>query len=101
MARAKVTRNRSRTLSRVRGSKTKVRARTVRVRLAQKRAKIPSELEAPITREVERQLEQLIFKFGEKKVCDVLGPLVTQCKWNDWQCVANAIRRIARKKLSR
>jgi hypothetical protein len=24
--------------------------------------------------------------------------LVTKCKWNDWQCVANAIRRIARNK---
>ena len=100
MPRAKVSRNRSRTPSRVRGSKTKFRAGTARVRLAQKREKIPSELEAPITRKVERQLEQLIFKFGEKKVYDVLGPLVTQCKWNDWQCVANAIRRIARRQLS-
>ena len=44
----------------------------------------------------ERQLEQLVVQFGEKKLLEALNPLVTKCKWNDWQCVANAIRRLAR-----
>jgi hypothetical protein len=51
----------------------------------------------PMTREIERQLEQLLDQFGEKQV---LNPLVTKCKWNDWQCVANAIQRIARKDMT-
>ena len=51
-----------------------------------------------MTSEVERQLEQLVAKFGEEKVREALDPLITKCKWNDWQCVANALRRIARKK---
>ena len=55
-------------------------------------------LQAPITGEIEQQLKQLVAKFGEKKVLEALGPLITNCKWNDWQCVANAIRRIARQK---
>jgi hypothetical protein len=50
-----------------------------------------------LTADVERQLKQLIAQFGEKKVREALDPLITKCKWNDWQCVANAIRRIARK----
>jgi len=50
-----------------------------------------------MTREIELQLEQLVAKFGEKEVLEALNPLVMRCKWNDWQCVANAIRRIARK----
>ena len=57
---------------------------------------IPRELRAPITADVERQLKQLVAQFGEKKVREALDPLITKCKWNDWQCVANAIRRIAR-----
>jgi hypothetical protein len=47
---------------------------------------------------VERQLKQLVAQFGEKQVLDALGPLITKCKWNDWQCVTNAIRRLAREK---
>jgi len=58
---------------------------------------IPPDLRAPITSDVERQLKQLVAQFGEKKVREALDPLITKCKWNDWQCVANAIRRIARK----
>jgi hypothetical protein len=59
---------------------------------------IPPELQAPITGEIERQLQQLIAQFGENKVLEALDPLVTKCKWNDWQCVANAIRHLARRK---
>ena len=44
------------------------------------------------------QLEELVAKFGEKNVREALDPLITKCKWNDWQCVANAVRRIARQK---
>ena len=59
---------------------------------------IAPELRAPITGEIERQLKQLVAEFGEKKVLEALDPLIMKCKWNDWQCVANAIRRIARRK---
>ena len=59
---------------------------------------MPSELRAPITAEVEDDLQKLVAKFGEMKVLEALDPLVTKCKWNDWQCVANAIRGIARRK---
>src|SRR5512132_3865997 len=54
--------------------------------------------QAPVGRrnnDVERQLKQLVSKFGEKKIREALDPLITRCKWNDWQCVGNAIRRIA------
>jgi hypothetical protein len=61
---------------------------------------IAPELRAPITGEIERQLKQLVAQFGAKEVLKALDPLVTKCKWSDWQCVANAIRRIARDKLS-
>jgi len=47
-----------------------------------------------MTRQIEQQLEQLVAKFGERQVLEALDPLVTKCKWNDWQCVANAIRRL-------
>ena len=50
-----------------------------------------------MTAEIEDDLKNLVARFGEKKVFEMLDPLVTKCKWNDWQCVANAIRRIARK----
>jgi len=50
-----------------------------------------------MTAEIERQLRELVVQFGEQEVLEALAPLVTKCKWNDWQCVANAIRRIARK----
>jgi hypothetical protein len=49
----------------------------------------------PITGEIERQLQELLAKFGEKRVLEVPDRLVIECKWNDWQCVANAIRRVA------
>jgi hypothetical protein len=61
---------------------------------------IAPELRARITGEIERQLKQLVAQFGAKEVLKALDPLVTKCKWSDWQCVANAIRRIARDKLS-
>ena len=51
-----------------------------------------------MTADVERQLKQLIAQFGEKKVREALDPLIAKCKWKDWLCVANAIRRIARHK---
>lgn len=51
-----------------------------------------------MTGEIEHQLKQLVAKFSEQKVREALDPLITKCKWNDWQCVANAIRRIARQK---
>jgi hypothetical protein len=59
---------------------------------------IGPELRAPITAEIEDDLTNLVAKFGEKKVLEALDPLITKCKWNDWQCVANAVRRIARQK---
>jgi hypothetical protein len=67
-------------------------------RIHERKLDISEELRAPITGEIERQLKQLVVQFGEKKVLEALGPLVNRCKWNDWQCVANAIRRIARNK---
>jgi hypothetical protein len=86
MAKAKLARSRS-------------RRRQVRAPNSRRRAKqnIPPELRAPITAEIEADLQNLVARFGEKKVLEALDPLVTKCKWNDWQCVANAIRRIARK----
>jgi len=88
MAKAKVLRTRSRAAGRIKVSKRGTR---------RKQLDISPDLRAPITGDIERQLKQLVAKFGEKKVLAALGPLVTKCKWNDWQCVANAIRRIARK----
>ena len=58
---------------------------------------VPSDLAAPMTTEIERQLEQLIAKFGYEKVRDALGPLVAKCAFKDWLCVANAVDRLARK----
>jgi len=75
----------------VRGSKTRSRTRKL---------DIAPELRAPVTGEIERQLKQLVAQFGANEVLKALDPLVTKCKWSDWQCVANAIRRIARDKLS-
>ena len=59
---------------------------------------VPPELRAPMTAEIEDDLKSLVARFGEKKVLEALDPLITKCKWNDWFCVANAIRRIARQK---
>jgi hypothetical protein len=56
---------------------------------------LPPELRAAITADVERQLKQLVAEFGEK-VREALDPLITKCKWNGCQGVANAIRRVAR-----
>jgi carbon monoxide dehydrogenase subunit G len=35
-----------------------------------------SELQTPITADVEHQIKQLVAKFGEKKVREVLDPLI-------------------------
>jgi hypothetical protein len=88
MVNPKPVRSRSRHPRQVRASKGWTPTRTL---------DIPSELQAPITGEIERQLKQFVALFGEKKVLEALDALVTKCKWNDWQCVANAIRRIRRK----
>ena len=82
-------RTRSRKSRQAKLSKSKTRRRKL---------DIPSELQAPVTPEIEDDLQNLVTRFGEKKVLETLDPLVTKCKWNDWQCVANAIRRIARQK---
>ena len=87
MANAEIVRTRSRRPRQLRGSRVRPRSRQ----------NIPTDLRAPITAEIEDDLTNLVAKFGEKKVLEALDPLVTKCKWNDWQCVANAIRRIARK----
>jgi hypothetical protein len=63
-----------------------------------RKVNVPAELHAPITGEIEEDLKNLVGRFGEKKVLEALDPLITKCKWNDWQCVANAIGRIARQK---
>ena len=81
--------------TRVRRSRQlQVLKRTTRTR----NLEIGPELRAPITAEIEEDLRNLVARFGEKKVLEALDPLVTRCKWNDWQCVANAIRRVARNK---
>jgi hypothetical protein len=54
-------------------------------------------LEAPMTGEIERQLELLIRKFGYRKVREALTPLINKCAFSDWRCVANAVERLARK----
>ena len=46
-----------------------------------------SRLEAPITGEIEKQLQQLIDRYGLDGVEAALAPLVTKCKWQDWFCV--------------
>ena len=53
--------------------------------------------QAPITGEIERQLEQLVTRFGHRKVRDALTPLINKCAFQDWQCVANAVDRLGRK----
>src|SRR5262252_9381226 len=86
---ARVLRTRSRRPRQLRRSKPRSHTR---------RSDIPPVLRAPVTSEIERELKQLVAEFGEKKVLEALDPLVTKCKWNDCQCVANAIRRIAHQK---
>jgi len=73
-------------------------AKLSRSRSRRRKLDVPSELQAPVTAEIEEDLKNLVTKFGEKKVLETLDPLVTKCKWNDWQYVANAISRIARQK---
>ena len=58
---------------------------------------VSSDFAAPMTTEVERQLKQLIAKFGHEKVRDALAPLMAKCAFQDWLCVANAVDRLARK----
>jgi len=89
MANVRTLRTRSRRPRQIKRSKDRGR---------RKRLDVPLELQAPITGEIERQLQDLVAQFGEKKVLEALDPLMSKCKWNDWQCVANAIRRIARRK---
>jgi len=90
MPNAKIVPNRQRPTRAVRNSKG-----TSRTKQASVRWKL---LRVPITVEIERQLKELIAKFGEKKVNEALDPLLAKCKWNYWQSVANAISRIARQK---
>jgi len=90
MPNAKIARNRQRANRAVRNSKGTSRTKQVSVRWKL--------LRAPITVESDRQLKELVAKFGEKKIREALDPLLTKCKWNYWQCVANAISRIARQK---
>jgi hypothetical protein len=95
MASAKMSRTRSRRSRQLTGIK---KTRRNKASLRRVRQTIPPELRAPMSSEIEVQLEELVVKFGEKEVLEGLDPLVTQCKWNDSKCVANAIRRIAREK---
>jgi hypothetical protein len=44
---------------------------------------LSSDLAAPMTGEIERQLEQLIAKFGHEKVRDALAPLTAKCAFQD------------------
>jgi hypothetical protein len=60
-------------------------------------SKLPPELQAPVTFEIEQQLAQLIRQCGVENVRNALTPLVTNCKFNDWLCVSNAVDRLARK----
>ena len=95
MANAKLPQSRSRQPRSITGPKGGSKE-NVNVRRESER--IPPELLAPITGEIEHQLKQLVAKFGEKKVREAQDPLMTKCKWKDWQGVANAIQRIARQK---
>src|SRR5689334_16381739 len=74
---------------------TKARADS-RTRRQKKRERVPGEVLAPMTGEVEEQLRRLVQRFGVEKVRDALVPLIAECKFSDWQCVANAVARIAR-----
>ena len=43
------------------------------------KTELPPELRAPMTREIEQQLEQLVAKFGEKEVLEAFDQLVVKC----------------------
>jgi hypothetical protein len=62
------------------------------------RKTFPPRIEAPITGENEHQLGQLVATLGEKKALEALDLFIRKCGWDDWQCVRNVIRRIARAK---
>jgi hypothetical protein len=64
---------------------------------ARAESKLPPELQAPITTEIELQLTVLIRQFGIAKMREALAPLVTRCKRNHWVCVSNAVDRLARR----
>jgi hypothetical protein len=96
MAKPKIVRSRLRRSRSIRVSTRPIRTKPVNIR--RRPEGFPPELHALVTRDIEDQLKELVARFGEEKVLEVLGPLITKCKWNDWQCVANAIRRIARQK---
>jgi hypothetical protein len=53
-----------------------------------------------MTRGVERQLEELVTKFGEKNSRKAFDPLIATCKLKGRLCVADAIEGIARRKSS-
>src|SRR5215468_7974560 len=80
-------------LNRKRSPKATAQTRT---RRGKKRVPVPAELLAPMTGEVEKQLRQLVQRFGIEKVRDALVPLIAECKFSDWQCVAEAVTGIAR-----
>ena len=58
---------------------------------------ISPDLAAPITSDIERQLELLIRQNGYETVRDALAPLISKCAFKDWRCVGNAVERLARK----
>ena len=96
MGNAKGVQSRLRPPRHLKRAKSNSRTRKVDVRRAPR--PFPRQFQSPITGEIEEDLRNLVAKYGEKNVRATLDPLVTKCKWKDWQCVANAIRRLARKK---
>ena len=72
---AKLARSRLHGRRAVTRSKRRSRAKNVSIRRLPER--LPPELLAPITAEVEHQLKQSSPKFGEKKVREALDPLIT------------------------
>ena len=66
MANAKTTRSRLRRLRSLQHSKRRTLPKQASIRRS--REIIPPELRAPMTREIERQLEQLVAQFGERTI---------------------------------
>ena len=75
MATAKLARSRLRGPRAIPGSKGRSRTKKVSVRRVPKR--FPPELHAPMTREIEDELRNLVANFGEEKVRKALDPLIT------------------------
>jgi hypothetical protein len=75
----------------------RTKARRSKIAGKRKATPLPAELLAPMTGEVEEQLRQLVQRFGIGKVRDALIPLIAECKFSDWQCVANAVDHIAKR----